>query len=64
MWIIIRGVRYNFNRIGFYYALGDTIYLLDERLDTKHTVNIKCKTSLEANELVEQIDNRTGAQTL
>ena len=64
MWIIIRGVRYNFNRIGFYYALGKNVFLVDVDLDRAEEINIECETPMKANELIEQIDNRTGAQTL
>ena len=64
MWIIIRGVRYNFNQIGFYYALGKKVYLVDVTLDRAEEINIICESPVEANELVEQIDTRTAAQTL
>jgi len=64
MWIIIRGVRYNFNQIRFYYAVGSTVFLLSPEQDKDEKININLKTPLEANELVEQIDTRTGAQTL
>ncbi len=64
MWIIIKGVRYNFSVVQFYYAEGATVVLLSPALDTDNRININCKTPLEANELIEQIDNRTGAQTI
>ncbi len=64
MWIIIRGVRYNFNQIGFYYAKGSTVVLISPLKDKDERININLKTPLEANELIEQIDTRTAAQTI
>ena len=64
MWIIIKGVRYNFNRLGFYYAVGKNVFLVDAALDRAEEINIICESPMKANELIEQIDNRTGAQTL
>ncbi len=64
MWIIIRGVRYNFNQIRFYYAVGKNVILVDVELERADEVNIICKTPLEANQLVEKIDNQTGALDL
>ena len=64
MWIVIKGIRYNFNNIDFYYAEGSTIALISPKKDPDGRININCKTPLEANQIVEQIDTRTGAQTL
>ena len=64
MWIIIRGVRYNFNIIGFYYALGKTVILVDVEYERAEEINIKCDSPKEANELVEKIDNQLGTLTL
>ncbi len=64
MWIVIRSIRYNFNQIGFYYAIGKNVILVDVELNKAKEINIICDTPLEANQIVEQIDTRTGAQTL
>lgn len=64
MWIVIRGIRYNFNVLPFYYAEGSTVILLDPEADNDKRININCDSPLKANEIIEQIDNLTGAQTL
>jgi len=68
MWIVIKGIRYNFDTIESYNVLGTKVLLTvpSDRPETKdgRSYVIECKTILDANELVDKIDTLLGTQTL
>ena len=70
MWIVIRGIRYNFANIESYRVDDDKVKLTpsvtpSQSGDINYTIGFTGKDKIaQANELVDKIDTLLGTQTL